>query len=94
VSQGQQVRRAPAPEPRQALTFRTDEGTMRRVRRLARELGVSTNEALNRLVRERLISDAAAEAARRSYRLTPEQERVVDAVLASIGAHTTGEDGT
>jgi hypothetical protein len=66
---------------------------MRRVREYARLSGISVNEALNRVVRLRLAGETAREAVRRSYRLLPEQVEVVDAIVASLGAHTTGEDG-
>lgn len=92
MSQGQQVRRAPAPEPRQALTFRTDERTMRRVRDLAGRLGVSTNDALNIIVKIQLADEAAREVSRRSRE--PGAAARVDAILASLGAHETGEDGS
>jgi hypothetical protein len=63
---------------------------MRRVRRFAKQLGVSTNDALNIIVRGQL----AAEAVRNAPPLTPEQVAWVDALVASLGAHTTGEDGS
>jgi chromosome condensin MukBEF complex kleisin-like MukF subunit len=93
VSQGVPVRRAPAPESREALTFRTDAGTMRRVRDYARLASISVNEALNRVVKVRFLEEQTREVVRRSYRLTPEQVKVVDALVASLGVHTTGEDG-
>jgi hypothetical protein len=93
VSQGVPVRRAPAPAPREAITFRTDQTTMRRVREYARVAGISVNQALEQIVRLRLLDERAQEAVRRSYRLTPEQVQVVDAVVASLGAHLTGETG-
>jgi hypothetical protein len=87
VSQGVPVRDALPPAPREAITFRTDQITMRRVRDLARHLGVSTNDALNIIVKIQLAGEAVRP-------LTPEQVARVDAIVASLGAHTTGEDGT
>lgn len=87
---GQPVRDAPSPAPREALTFRTDTGTMRRVRRLARTLGVSINDALNIIVKGRLAADSV----RNAPPMTAERVRLVDALVASMGIHTTGEDGS
>jgi hypothetical protein len=89
VSLGQPVRDAPPPAPREALTFRTDPGTMRQVRAVARDLGISRNDALNIIVKGQLAADAA----RSAPAPTAEQLRWIDAMVASLGTHTTGEDG-